>query len=340
MNILVTGGAGYIGCRLVPALLQAGHSVCVVDMLQFGDDGLAACRDKIDLIPGDVRTIAPQMLDGFDAIVHLAGLSNDPTAEFNPEANKAMNLDGTLRMATLAKERGVRRFVFASSCSIYYTQTPDDDLRDEEYPVNPQAPYSWSKRQAEIGLMELTDHNFCPLALRKGTVFGHSPRMRYDLVVNTFTRDAFAKRRLSIHAGGRMWRPMLHIDDAVEAYQAALTAPEEAVRGQIFNVLSDNFTVLKLAHEVRRTLEGHKGIRLDVDIQQVGISRSYRVNGDKFREVIKFAPSHPINAAVDEMWDILECGVDIDNPIYYNIRWLELLCDMERRLRAMGGSPL
>jgi nucleoside-diphosphate-sugar epimerase len=188
--------------------------------------------------------------------------------------------------------------------------------------------------------MELTDGKFCAVALRKGTVFGQAPRMRYDLVVNTFTRDAFAKRRLTIHAGGRMWRPMLHIDDAVEAYRMAIEAPEEAVRGRIFNVLSDNYQVIKLAHEVRRALEGHKGIRLDLDVQQVGVSRSYRVDGTRFGEAVGFAPKHAMSAAVDEMWDNLEMGVDYEEAIYYNIRWLELLCSMERRLQAMGGGPL
>lgn len=337
MNVLVTGGAGYIGCRLVPALLDAGHKVRVVDKLVFGADGLSPYKDKIDLVAGDVCTVDASVLNGMDSIVHLSGLSNDPTAEYNPAANKAMNTDATIRLAKLAKEQGVRRFVFASSCSIYYTLSPDNELRNENYPVAPQAPYSWSKHQAELGLMAMADKKFCPVALRKGTVYGQSPRMRYDLVINTFTRDSYAKRRLTLHAGGRMWRPMLHIDDAVQGYLNALRAPEEKVHGQVFNVLSDNYTVVQLAHEVRRTLEGHKGIRLDIELQQVGVSRSYRVDGTKFKEVIGFKPMHEMGKSVDEMWDSLESGVDIDNPIYYNIRWLELLCDMEARLKAMGG---
>ena len=338
MNVLVTGGAGYIGCRLVPWLLEAGHSVQVIDKLQFGDEGLSAVSDRIQLVPMDVRAIGPENLKGVDAIIHLAGLSNDPTAEFNPEANKSMNLDATVRLGRLAKEQGVRRFVFASSCSIYYTTTPDDVLRDEEYPVDPQAPYSWSKRQAEIGLMELANNGFTVTALRKGTVYGQSPRMRYDLVINTFVRDAYAKRRLTLHAGGRMWRPMLHVEDAAKAYVEVLAAPEKAVSGQILNVLSGNFPVLKLAHEVRRALEHQKGIRLDLDVQQVGVSRSYRVDGSRFREVIGFEPSLDIVSSAGEMWNELEKGVDIENPIYYNIRWLELMSDMQRRLKAMGGS--
>jgi len=340
MQLLVTGGAGYIGTRLVPALLKAGHKVRVLDKLLFGNEGLESCCEQIEVVVDDIRTVGADVFDGIDTVIHLAGLSNDPTAEFNPDANKSINAEGTIRLARLAKERGVSRFVFASSCSIYYTLNPDGKVKTEDSPVEPQAPYSWSKRQAELGLLELADRKFCPVALRKGTVYGQAPRMRYDLVVNTFTRDAFAKRRLTIHAGGRMWRPMLHIDDAVDAYMVALNAPDHLVHGRIFNVLSDNYEVIKLAHEVRRALEGHKGIRLDLDVQQVGVSRSYCVDGMRFREVVGFEPKHSVGLAVDEMWDHLETGIEFDNPIYYNIRWLELLCAMEQRFKAMGGGPL
>lgn len=340
MNVLVTGGAGYVGCRLVPALVRDGHRVRVLDKLLFGAEGLAACRDEISLVTADVRAVEHDVLEGIEAVVHLAGLSNDPTAEYNPEANKSMNTDATIRLAGMARERGVQRFIFASSCSVYYTPTPDEVLRNEEYDVQPAAPYSWSKRQAELGLLKLADARFCPVILRKGTIFGQSSRMRYDLVVNAFTRDAYARRRLTIHAGGRMWRPMLHIDDAVDVYRAMLTAPAARVGGQIFNVLSDNYTVLTLAHEVRRTLEHQKGIRLDLDIQQVGLSRSYRVDGRKLRAVVDGVLTRDVGSATSEMWDTLETGVDIENPRFYNIRWLELMCDMERRLTAMGGRVL
>lgn len=339
-NILVTGGAGYMGSVLVPKLIEKGYNVRVYDKLIFGKDGLDSVKDKVELIVGDIRSPEEKIFDGIDGVVHLAGLSNDPTAEYNPKANESINTHGTQVLAQKCKEMGIRRFIFASSCSVYYTLEPDDTLRDEEYPINPQAPYSLSKRNAEKKLLELADDNFCPVLFRKGTLFGLSPRMRFDLVVNTFTKDAFEKRHLIIHGGGRMWRPLLHINDAAEAYITALEAPEENVHSKIFNVLSDNFKILKVAYEVRRALESEKGIHLALEIQQVGLIRSYRVSGEKFNDTFGLPLSSSMHTAVSEIWDGLEEGIDFDSHIYYNIRWLELLMEMRECLEEMGGSPL
>jgi nucleoside-diphosphate-sugar epimerase len=185
--------------------------------------------------------------------------------------------------------------------------------------------------------MSLADDDFSPVMLRQGTVFGPSARMRYDLVINTFTKDGFADRRIIVHAGGRMWRPMLHIDDAVDAYVAAIEAPRDKVHNQVFNVLSENYRILDIAYQVRHVLEQQKGIRLHLQIQQVGTSRSYRVDGSKFKQVVGLASERSIASAVDEIWNKLEEGTEYDHPIYYNIRWLELLCDMQRRLKVMNG---
>lgn len=339
MHVVVTGGAGYVGSRLVPTLLDAGHRVTVVDKLHYGAEGLDAVRERIELVALDVRAVPPERLRGVDAVVHLAGLSNDPTAEFDAAANRAVNLDATLDLARKARDAGVSRFVFASSCSVYFRTAPTDELLDESHPVAPTAPYSWSKRQAEIGLLELARPGFCVTCLRKGTVYGQSPRMRYDLVVNAFVRDAFAKRRLTVHAGGRMWRPMLHVEEAARAYVAVLEAAPDAVEGRILNVLSDNHQVLDLAREVRRGLERRKGVDLELDVQQVGVARTYRVDGRRFRERVGLPPGPGVAEAASEMWDHLDTGIAFDHPIYENIRWLELLSEMQRRLAAMGGSP-
>jgi nucleoside-diphosphate-sugar epimerase len=339
VRVIVTGGAGYVGCRLVPALVQMGAAVRVVDKLVFGEEGLRHCGDSVELLRTDVRSLNLDDLRGFDAILHLAGLSNDPTAEFNPDANREINFHATVGLAQLARQAGVRRFVFASSCSVYYTEVPDDGYRDETAAVDPQAPYSWSKRQAEIALLRLASADFCPIVLRKGTVFGASPRMRFDLVVNTFTKDAYTRRRLTVHSGGRMWRPLLHIGDAVQTYQRVLAADEDVVRGQIFNVVSHNCQVLTAALEVKRALEARTGSGLELNVQPVGVSRSYRVDGRKLQHVLGLRLAGGIQDAVHEMWDAMPAITDPESPIYCNISWLELLSNMECRLRRMGGSP-
>lgn len=335
-KVLVAGGAGYIGCKLVPVLLEEGYKVRVLDKLYFGKDGLADVLDKIELSVADVRNVDEKILEGIDAVINLAGLSNDPTAEYNPKANMSINVDGTTHLAKLCKKVDVKRYIFASSCSIYYTTSPDNILRNEESAVNPTAPYSYSKHMAEKAVLELEGDGFCPVILRKGTVFGQSPRMRYDLVVNAFTKDAFARHHLVVHSAGRMWRPMLNINDAVKAYIAALKMDEDKVKGQIFNVLNDNYQVIKLAYEVRRTIESEKGARIDLEIQEIGPTRSYRVDNSKFKSIFGVRLNNGIRASVSEMWDKLEAGVEHTAPLYYNIRWLELLDDMEKRLKVMN----
>jgi nucleoside-diphosphate-sugar epimerase len=270
-------------------------------------------------------------------VVHLAGVSNEPTAEFNPESSLDVSIRGTEAVIKGCKEVGVPRLVYASSCSVYYTETPVDTIWDEETEVDPRAAYSKGKREAELRLMEAADKNFCPVMLRKGTVHGMSPRMRYDLVVNTFSKDAYQKGRLTIHAGGRMWRPLLDLEDACKAYIASLDAPAEKVGGQIFNVLSGNFRVLDIAKAVQRAVQSIAGKHVELDIQEVGVPRSYRVANDKFDNTFDITLGRPIEDAVKDIWLALEEGSDPSDPIHYNMAWMELLCRMEEHLKLIGS---
>jgi nucleoside-diphosphate-sugar epimerase len=341
-RILVVGGAGYVGSVLTEELLQRGYAVRVLDRFLFGDAGLRAVRDRIELVEADMRAVSRAVLEGIDAVVNVGGLSNDPTAEYNPRANHEMNTVATAALARLCKAHGVRRYVLASSCSIYDCGIADeraDVLHDEASPVAPRAPYSVSKYEAERAILAMADDTFCPVALRKGTVYGYSPRMRYDLVVNTFVRDALTKGRLTLHHGGEMWRPLVDVRDAAQAYVALVEAAEAAVQGEIFNLCYQNLRISELALRVR---EGLRRLEIEVDIRpdyQHGSVRNYRVSGEKIARVLNFRPKVSIEEAVAEIVRRVRTDgrTDFDNPRYYNIRWLQLLEDHRRAAGAPGS---
>ncbi len=336
--VLVTGGAGYIGCVLVPLLLRRGYRVRVFDKLVFGDEGLAEVAGQIEIVQGDICGFDEGVLDDIDKVIHLAALSNDPTAEFAPRANHLINVEGTRQVAEACVRRKIKRFVFASSCSIYYTLNPYETLLDEDAPIKPTAPYSVSKQQAESLLCELAGPEFCPTFLRKGTIFGPSPRMRYDLVVNAFSKDAWDKNRLTVFAGGEMWRPLLDVQDAAEAYINTLELPEEIIRAKPFNVLHKNYRILELAHWTKYVLRDKRSIEVDVLYHDDILPRSYQVSGERFGEAFGYTPHRGISQAVLSMWQRFEQGkgTDFGNPEYYNIAWLKMLTTMQKRLASMG----
>lgn len=337
-TVLVTGGAGYVGTTLVPLLLQRGYRVRVYDKMVFGADGLSEVKDRIEIVQGDVCEFDSGVMDDVDKVIHLAALSNDPTAEFAPTANHLINVEGTRNVANACLQRKVPRFVFASSCSIYFSLNPYDGMLNEDSEINPTAPYSLSKKNSELLLTEMASPEFCPIFLRKGTLFGASPRMRYDLVVNAFTRDAWEKGRLTVHAGGEMWRPLCHIQDACEAYINALELPDELVRAKAFNVLHKNYRILELAHWIKYVLRDKKHIEVDVMYADGVPPRSYQVSGERFHNVFGYSPHRGIAESAMNLWQRMEQGVAVDfnNPEYYNIIWLKLLTSMQSKLDAMG----
>jgi len=327
VKVLVTGGAGYVGSVLVPLLLQRDHAVTVVDSLLFGIEPIARYLSDITVIPRDIRELTQTDLQGQEAVIHLGGLSNDPTADFNREANFEINTQASIELGRQSVQAGIERFVFGSTCSVYYTEKPVDTLFTEETVVHPTANYSESKHRAEQGLFDLQD-DLCVTCFRKGTVFGLSPRMRFDLVVNTFTWYAHTKRRLTVHAGGRMWRPLLGIRDIARMYAEVLDRDPETISGQVFNLLTDNYRIIDLARMVQDTLS-RIDVEVEMEVQEVGIPRSYKVCGEKAANVLGFQPDQTIEDAVLEMWQYLESR----NNTYWNIKHLEALVE-EGQLNA------
>lgn len=330
MKVLVVGGAGYLGSVLVREMLDRGYAVKVFDRMYYGNIGLAGVRDRIELEIGDIRTMGTTVLDDVDAVINLAGLSNDPTAEYNPSANYEMNTAATRDLAVLCKRRGIKRFIFASSASIYDIGVGNEDkdvLLDEETEVNPRAAYSGSKFQAERILLEMTDKDFAPVMLRMGTLFGFSPRMRYDLVVNTFTKDAFTKGKMTMYFGGEMWRPLCDVRDAARAYLACLNADLKDISGQIFNVSTANYRISELALRVR---EGLRLAGMDAEINPEYVYkgvRSYRISNKKIHRMLGYSPSITVEESVrDIVNSIKQYGyTDFDNARYYNIAWMKTL---------------
>jgi nucleoside-diphosphate-sugar epimerase len=329
-RVVVVGGAGYVGCVLVEELLAKGYSVRVLDRLFYGRRPAQHLLDRIELVPDDMRDFDASHVEGCSAVINVGGLSNDPTAEFNPEANEELNTHASIRVARVAREAGVERMLFASSCSIYDRGVGDeqyDILCREDTEVAPRGAYASSKLAAEEGLLELAGDDFCVTCFRKGTIFGFSPRMRYDLVVNSFVKDALSQGALSVHYGGEMWRPLIDVRDVARAYVTALEADSEGINGEIFNLAAGNFRISELALRVQRAL-GDIGIdiRLDLDYSY-RLARSYRVSVDKIAKVLGFESRVDIEESVQTMVREIERWgyTDFSNPRYYNIEWMKLL---------------
>jgi nucleoside-diphosphate-sugar epimerase len=336
-TVLVAGGAGYIGCVLVPRLLERGYRVRVLDRLYFGEEALAEFRDRIELVVADVREIPATALDGVDGVINLSGLSNDPTAEFDPQANWQMNAIATETLGRMCVERGVERYVFASSCSLYDGLPPG--MHDETAAIQPRAAYATSKRYGEEKLLELADHGLCPVLLRNGTVYGHSPRMRFDLVVNTFVKDALLNGKLMLHGGGWMWRPLVDVRDVADAMIAAYEAPADKVRGEIFNVLHSNYQIRELAMLVAGSVQVATGRHVElVDVPAPTLTRDYECSSAKLSATLGFIPSCSVLEAVADLLERIS-GVDgarLTDPRCYNIRWLELLSELRPGLERFA----
>jgi nucleoside-diphosphate-sugar epimerase len=319
-RVLVAGGAGYIGCVLCERLLARGYRVRVLDRLWWGEEPLAAIRDRIELVEADVRELPASAFDEVDAVMNLAGLSNDPTAEYDPEANWQMNALASEALGKACAARGIGRFVFASSCSLYDGLPPG--MHDETAPIQPQGAYATSKRYAEEALLGLAADGLDVGIVRNGTVYGWSPRMRFDLVVNTFVKDALRRGQLELHGGGWVWRPLVDVRDAADAMIAVLEAPAELIRGEIFNVVHSNYQIRELAFLVAGSVQ-LAGRKVDlVEAPAPPLMRNYECSNAKLSMTLGFNPNRSVVEAVAEILGRVDPSV-LDDPRFYNIRWLE-----------------
>jgi nucleoside-diphosphate-sugar epimerase len=341
MKVLVTGGAGYIGLELCRQLLARGDSVRVVDRLFFGGEHLREMErrseGRLTSVVGDVRELHDEWLDGIDAVSHLAGLSNDPTAEYNPAANWQMNAIATERLAQACKARGIERFVFGSSASLYDGIGPG--MFDERTPVQPRGAYSKSKEYGEQALLRLTGERFAPTILRQGTVYGWSERMRFDLVVNTFLKDAVTAGKLYLHGGGWQWRPLVDVTDVARAHVLCLTAPLDAVRGEIFNVMQENYQVRQLAMLVAGSLSlrGRHVVLEEAPLPP--LVRDYRMSNLKMTQRLGFTPAVTVLESIDTMLEKLPLDdiAWLANPRWYNIAWMGVLEEVHAAQREFAS---
>jgi nucleoside-diphosphate-sugar epimerase len=304
MRVLLTGHDGYIGHVLLPMLLERGHHVTGLDSFLYEDCGFGdEATAPSAVLRKDIREVEPEDLRGLDAILHLAGISNDPLGDLQPAATYAINHEASVRLARLAKEAGVPRYIFSSSCSNY--GAAGNDFLDETAGFNPVTPYAESKVWVERDVAGLADEAFSPTFLRSATAFGVSSRLRGDLVVNNLVGYAFTTGDVLIKSDGMPWRPLVHIEDIARAFVAVLEAPRELVHNEAFNVgmTSENYRVREVADMVAQTVPSSK-VTYAGDASPD--ARNYRVSCDKIRARLPaFQPRWTVRDGIEQVYDTL-----------------------------------
>jgi nucleoside-diphosphate-sugar epimerase len=329
MNVLVTGGAGYIGSVMSRILLEKGYDVSCLDRLFFGTDSIKDIADKITLVKDDIRFFNPEILKGVDAVFDLAALSNDPSGELEPQKTLDINYKGRVRVANLAKKYGVKKYVLASTCSVYGFQ---EGLITEESGLNPLTTYAKANMMAEKEVLPLADKTFSATVLRQATVYGFSYRMRFDLAINGMVLGYYKNGKIPIMRDGKQWRPFVNVNDTSNAFIKVLEAEPELVNGQVFNVGSDkqNVQIFDLAKLVA------EACNMPFNYEWYGDpdTRSYRVSFSKIKDTLHFMPQITIRKGARIVFDALKDGrLNPDDPRTITVKWYKHLLEMQQLLK-------
>lgn len=330
-TILVAGGAGYIGSVLCEMLLDEGYKVVCLDRLFFGADIVSHLRknSNFSLIRDDIRHLKADTFKGVEVVIDLAGISNDPACDLNPSITEDINVRGALSFASVGKEAGVKRYIYSSSCSVY--GGGNQRQFTEESTPNPISLYAKSKLRVEEEIRKLMSDDFCVTFLRNATVYGVSPRMRFDLIVNIMTAHAVVKRKIFVLGGGKQWRPNVHIKDASRAFLMVMNAPVDKINGEVFNVGSNeqNFQVIQVANMIRDVVPYTEVEIVPDDADK----RNYNVNFDKISSVLGFRVNHSSIEGSVEVKQAIEKGViDIDDIRTSTLRYYRYLIEADKVL--------
>jgi nucleoside-diphosphate-sugar epimerase len=319
-KVLVTGGAGYVGSMLIPSLLEKGYKVTVVDLMIYGENVLKD-HDQLNKVLGDIRNpdLMKSLIDDQDVVIHLACISNDPSFELNPDLGKSINLDSFEPIVRMSKEAGVKRFIYASSSSVYGIKYEPNVHEGME--LEPLTDYSKFKADCEKILKKYQSDDFTTVTIRPATVCGYSPRQRLDVVVNILTNLAFHNRKITIFGGDQL-RPNIHIKDMVNAYHCLIEAPTELVAGEVFNAGYENHSVDQLGQFVVDVI----GKDVEVVRTPTDDNRSYHVSSEKMKRVLSFEPKHTIKEAIEDLNEAFKQGIlsdPLSNELYFNIKRMQ-----------------